>query len=235
MSIPAHEKIDRIRAAERLTLAEFSEKIGVSANTLNTMKSRGSSPRFDVIEKILNTWPQYALWLTTGEIDISSGQIAPGNIADEDALIRYKIIDRVDARYMDKCIVKDSAFKKLVFIQNKQRPSDLAALLLVDQDIFYEISSTPNFRNAVWVSAGNINFESDGGGKIALREFRFWLSNVNVDLIKTAEYWLMREDFFDDVYKALLVPVISFYPPDKSAFTYERFELWKAGNAPYGN
>jgi transcriptional regulator with XRE-family HTH domain len=50
MSIPIFEKVERIRAAERLTQAEFSEKIGVSANTLNAMKSRGSSPRFEVIE-----------------------------------------------------------------------------------------------------------------------------------------------------------------------------------------
>ncbi len=173
------------------------------------------------------------MWLTTGEIDIGSGQVAPGNVADEDSAIRYKIIDRVDARYMERSIVKESALKKLVFIQNKQNSNDIAAMLLVDQDIFYEISTTPNFRNAIWISAGNLNFDSDGGGRNALNDFRTWLKNVNIDLIKTAEYWLMEEKFFDDVYKALLVPVITLETPDERTPTYKRFELWKSGSKPY--
>lgn len=173
------------------------------------------------------------MWLTTGEIDIGSGQVAPGNVADEDSAIRYKIIDRVDARYMERSVVKESALKKLVFIQNKNNSNDLAAMLLVNQDIFYEISSTPNLKNAVWISAGNLNFDSDGGGRNALNDFRYWLKNVNVDLIKTAEYWVMEEKLFDDVYKALSVPVITLEAPDVTTSIYQRFDLWKSGSKPY--
>jgi ribulose bisphosphate carboxylase small subunit len=171
--------------------------------------------------------------LKLSKIDIGSGQVAPGNVADEDSAIRYKIIDRVDARYMERSIVKESSLKKLVFIQNKQNSNDVAAMLLVDQDIFYEISTTPNFRNAIWISAGNLNFDSDGGGRNALNDFRAWLKNVNIDLIKTAEYWLMEEKLFDDVYKVLLVPVITLESPDVTTPTYKRFELWRSGNKPY--
>lgn len=235
MSIPIIEKIEKIRTSEKLSLNEFAKKIGISMKTLFAMKSRGSSPRGEFIEAVASCYPQYAFWLITNKTDPPL-HIAPGEEkADKDSEIRYKIIQRVAARNMEVCFIKETELKKVIFIQSKQHVNDLAALLLVKQDALYEMSLTPYFINAVWVRAGDMNFHSDHGGRISLQKFRYWLSSVNADLIETAEYWLMEEVLFDNVYKVLLIPRNSLLPPDKSAFNFERFELWRQGKAPYDN
>lgn len=116
MSIPIYEKIERIRAAEGLTQAEFSEKIGVSANTLNAMKSRGSSPRFDVLEKICQVWPQYGLWLITGESEALAGQFEPERNSNEKII--FQIIESCSARNIDNLIVNPKHITEVIFLQS---------------------------------------------------------------------------------------------------------------------
>ncbi|MEY8251352.1 MAG: hypothetical protein RPR91_03125, partial [Colwellia sp.] len=93
-------------------------------------------------------------------------------------------IDEVDARYMDKCIVKPESFKKLYLVQSSKNENDLGAIITVSDEIAAEKGK---ITRAVWVEAGNINFASKHGGKLALEHFRGWLNKNTPDLLKGAE------------------------------------------------
>lgn len=116
MSIPVFEKIELIRQSAGLTQNEFAERVGVSVNTLIAVKSRGSSPRFDVLEKICEVWPEYGLWLITGETEPLAGQYEPGRKGSNK--IAYQIIDSVDARNLDHMIVSSKHVKEVIFLQS---------------------------------------------------------------------------------------------------------------------
>ena len=131
---------------------------------------------------------------------------------------------------MDQSFIKPSAFKKLVFLQSKGNKNDLAALLVIDADVMYRISSTPNIKAAVWVSPGNMNFHSNHGGKFALQHFRAWIQSVNEDLIVNAELWELEAKYFDDVYKQLQLPIALLSEPDTSGTAYQKFICWKSGD-----
>jgi BarA-like signal transduction histidine kinase len=43
-----------------------------------------------------------------------------------------RFIDRIDARYADKCIIKPICFEKLVLIQSDQNENDLAGIITLN-------------------------------------------------------------------------------------------------------
>lgn len=228
MSIQIHEKITQIREQKGLTRDQFAAATGVPVNTLKSIEQKGVVPRSDVLEKIALRWPEYAHWLLTG----TSG-LEGLDVLSFGASTRFRIIDSVDPRFMEQCIVKPGALNKLIFISSKEQRCDVAAMLLVSEDVMYRISSTPNIRAAIWVQPGHMNFESDHGGRLVLRDFRQWVGSLDEDLIANAEMWRLQTSFFDDVYKVLHVPGTLLEKPDMTSLVYQRFKEWVSGNDMY--
>lgn len=228
MSTAIARKFEYICKEKGLSQQEFAQKVGISINTLKGIIKRNSSPRVDVVEKVALVWPEYSLWLLTGMTEPGRGQISPASTETMDFTNHFIIVDSVDARFMDKCIVKPIAFKKIIFIQNSEEKSDLGVIITLENKIMYQISAMGDAVGAVWVSAGNLNFNSTGGGKMALEVFRNWLEQENKDLIETAEYSEVSPSLFDNIYKTLNFSS-SELKPASDPYLVERFNSWVSG------
>ena len=228
MSMSIVEKIERIRGETGLSQPDFAEKIGISINTYKSLLKRNGAPRFDLVETIAAIWPEYSLWLLTNKVEPENGQLEPSVVKTANLVHRFNIVDSADARFMESCVIKPESLKRLIFIQSAGDKNDLGAIITIDNGTMYQISNYPEITGCIWVSAGNMNFCSDGGGRSALSTFRSWLIEVNRDLVLNAELWKMRGHYFDEIYKALKVPVSTLEPVDDE-FILSRFEEWKTG------
>lgn len=228
MSTTISEKIEMIRVREGLTQPDFADAVGVSINTYKGILKRGSSPRFDVIQKIASKWPKYSLWLLTGAVEPENKQVAPTDESVSAASALFRVVDRVDARFMGSCIIKADSLTKLLFVQSAHDKDDLAAIFKVDNEIMYKISNREDDVGAVWVAAGNINFNSDGSGRNALKAFRVWLLEQNPDLIRNAEYWQLEHAAFENVFKELCIPANALQKVSDQVL-YEKFRSWVSG------
>lgn len=234
MSNDFWDKIEQIKTHERMSQNDFAQRIDVSANTLNASKTRGATPRFELIQKIIATFPQYTLWLTLNKVEPSVGQTKP-TTDEETQSDFFKIIDRVDARDLRNSIVRETEFKTINFIQSNTEESNLAALIELKQSRLYQSSSTPHFKNVVWIDSGILNFDSDHGGKNALDSFRDYLSEVDFDLIEKSKLYEIEEKILGYIHKSLTLSTEDLLAPDESKKTYARFLAWKKGDAPYDN
>jgi len=222
MSRPISEKILMLRGFLGLTRIEFSESIGFSINTLKAIEQKGVTPKSDVLIRIANTWPKYANWLLLGEGDLESLEELDQHLES------YIVIDSVDARFMEQCVVKNDRLAKLLFLQSEES-EDLAALFLIDQPTLYEISNTPKCAGSVWVKPGNINFSrNNGGGWSVLRSFRSWLIERNSDLVHKAEFYQINQSVMNDVFKTLNIEKNTLKPALKNE-RYDNFLRWKEG------
>lgn len=177
------ERIRLIRASTGLSRAAFAKKIGVAAATMDGIENKDRTPRGDLLEKITREYPSFGMYLITGTYGFTIPQLPP--VEDIVKYSPYEFIDEVDARYMDECTVKPSSFKKLYLVQSSKNESDLGAIITVGNEIELE---NRKVTRAVWVKAGSINFASKHGGKIALAEFRDWLSTNVPHLLEGAEF-----------------------------------------------
>jgi transcriptional regulator with XRE-family HTH domain len=222
MSRPISEKILVLRGFLDLTRVEFSESIGFSINTLKAIEQKGVTPKSDVLVRIANTWPKYANWLLLGEGSLESLE------ALDKGLENYAIIDSVDARFMEQCVVKSDRLSKLVFLQSEES-EDLAALFLIDQPALYAISNSPKCVGSVWVKSGNMNFtRNNGGGWSVLRSFRSWLIEENSDLVRKAELYQIDQIVMNYVYRTLSIEKNALKTAVKNE-RYDNFLRWKEG------
>jgi len=116
MSIILREKVAELRGKLGLTRAEFCEKVGIPNGTLVSIELRGNAPGAEIITKIVEAFPQYALWLTTGEIEHIAGQFEPGVVDMSDSI--FQIVDSVDARNIDQIMVNSKLIKEVIFLQS---------------------------------------------------------------------------------------------------------------------
>lgn len=117
MSISIAEKIEKVRAESGLTQPEFADEIGVSINTYKAIIKRGSSPRFEIVERVAARWPKYALWLVLEEEARTAGQIAPGSFVGlrPEYVASYQIIDCID-RKPESSIVQPTEIDHAIFL-----------------------------------------------------------------------------------------------------------------------
>ncbi|MDF1694107.1 MAG: helix-turn-helix transcriptional regulator [Zhongshania sp.] len=223
-----HEKIEEVKKYLGLSQAELCDKIGVPLNSYKTMMKRKSAPNFEAIAALGELCPMFSLWLLTGRIDPENGQVNPFYDRGEPENRMYRIVDSVDARFMGRGVVKPLSFKKLIFVQSDGNEYDLAALLTIDNDLMYRISVREWDLGAVWVAAGNMSFVSEGGGKLALREFRRWLAEENLDLIENAEYFRVDAEKFESIWKELKLTKTALVLEDREILV-ERFKSWVSG------
>lgn len=116
MSIILREKVAELRGKLGLTRAEFCEKVGIPNGTLVSIELRGNAPGAEIITKIIETFPQYALWLTTGETEYIAGQFEPGVTDISDSI--FQVVDSIDARNMDQIIINAKHIKEAIFLQS---------------------------------------------------------------------------------------------------------------------
>jgi len=72
------EKIKLVRTSQKLTQDNFSEIIGIPKTSLRKYETGEREPSGKALLKIIESYPQFALWITTGETIPEGGQVMPG-------------------------------------------------------------------------------------------------------------------------------------------------------------
>jgi len=77
--------INQTAKSDRTRYKEFEEATGIAKSTLRAICDKRQKLNEDHISAIIDRFPQYAYWLTTGKTIVNEGQISPEleNIASE--------------------------------------------------------------------------------------------------------------------------------------------------------
>lgn len=116
MSTSFSERITKIRSGLGISLDQMAKEMGVPAPTLKGVIYGEKTPKADLIEKLVSVWPQYALWLISGEKEYLAGQHEP--LYEGASNAAFQIIESVDARNMDQIIVNSKHIKEAIFVQS---------------------------------------------------------------------------------------------------------------------
>lgn len=74
------EKIRLVRTSQKITQVKFAEITGIPATSIKKYEKGERKPSGEALLKIIEHFPQFALWMTTGETIPEGGQIMPGEI-----------------------------------------------------------------------------------------------------------------------------------------------------------
>jgi DNA-binding Xre family transcriptional regulator len=82
------ERVITILKSSGIRLPELEERTGISRYTWNNLKNtaRKREIKAEEIEAIVKLFPQYALWVVSGEIAPEAGQISPDYAAADSNL-----------------------------------------------------------------------------------------------------------------------------------------------------
>lgn len=229
MSIAIFEKIEKVRAAESLTQAEFALKIGVSVNTLIAMKSRGSSPRFEVVEKVAEVWPQYAYWLITDRTD-PPNHISP--IGEFHERVLFDVVESIDQKELiagQSFVEKNRIHSAVFLVEDTDTNQDMKIFLSIWVD---ELSS---YRNKALfgspVVAVDPRFDlsyMDYPG--AARNFKQWCDENHINKFSLH---FVEKGALEIISKSRMI-LESYFLPDPEQCSgaeviMENFERWKSG------
>lgn len=233
MSNTFWNKIEQILLAEQISVGEFATLIDANENTLRNAKSRGHTPRWDFIQKIINRYPHYTLWLTIDKVEPTVGQVKPTPSNPHHIHTLWQIVDRVDSRHITSTVIKESEFKRIHFIQAERDPETLGAIIELVSST--QIHSTSKIRvdNVVWVEPGTMSFNSEHGGKLALLRFREKLAMIDFDLVLNSKLWMIEDSILSRAVKTLSFSVDSLNVIDTDTPIGQRFESWKCSKSPY--
>ncbi len=78
---------------DRSRYVELAEKTGISTNVWKNFWFDRREPDAQMVERLCQAWPQYALWITTGVSDRENGHYAPVGAATDESQPRFE--DRV--------------------------------------------------------------------------------------------------------------------------------------------
>ena len=198
MSIAISEKIELIRKAEDLSQAELCMKLNLSLNTFKAIIKRGSSPRFDFIERVITTYPQYAAYLCG--LDILHVKQRNPESNESNSLDYWKIIQQLRmSELKNKLVVRPEWIEKLIFIEANEDKESLMVIALIK-------NIDNGDRICVKIGYGEINFQRPGG-RNALDRLRDWVrDNINrPDLIKTAELNFCSLEKMNTFYETLII------------------------------
>jgi len=77
------EKLKLIRKKSNKTIPQFSEFVSIPMGTLSKYSSGERDVSGDAVLKIIDKFPQYALWLTLNEVAPEAGQVSPEDNAPQ--------------------------------------------------------------------------------------------------------------------------------------------------------
>lgn len=147
MSTSFSERITKIRSGLGISLDQMAKDMGVPVPTLKGVIYGDKTPKADLIEKLVSVWPQYALWLISGEKEYLAGQYEPSS--ETFSNVAFQIVDSVDARNIDQIIVHSKFIKEAIFLQS------------VGDDFSINIAG----ENTVIESSEQVNRKFNAGGK----------------------------------------------------------------------
>jgi len=130
------ERILKLIETEKISAAEFADKIGVQRSNVSHILNGRNNPGFSFIQKILETFPSInSRWLLTGEGDMYEGkgnlyentvkqkdlfsnQTADNKVINENKLVENTPLNltekQVQTRKTEKSIEKEFVTKKVV-------------------------------------------------------------------------------------------------------------------------
>lgn len=71
------DRIRKLRESLGLDRTMFEAKTGIKAKTWSNVESGTQRANEEHIQAIIEKWPEYAYWLTTGKTIPEAGQISP--------------------------------------------------------------------------------------------------------------------------------------------------------------
>lgn len=77
MSRDLGKKIREIREVQGMSREAFAVTHGLPYGTVMNLEQGRTDPRSSILLKICKAYPQYALWLTTDQIQPEAGHISP--------------------------------------------------------------------------------------------------------------------------------------------------------------
>ncbi len=77
MSSELTQRMREIRETEMSGRHEFSQLVGINKKTLESLEQTGRAPKGELLEAVCRIWPQYTLWLMTGQVNEEAGQLSP--------------------------------------------------------------------------------------------------------------------------------------------------------------
>lgn len=83
LSTPIGQKIRNVREALKMGRGEFVDKAGINKGSLIRIEQGQNEPKAGVLIAIAQTWPQYAAYLLTDEIEIKQKNPEVENLAQE--------------------------------------------------------------------------------------------------------------------------------------------------------
>ena len=208
-----YEKIKNLRFFLGLNRVDFSKTIGVPLDTIKSIELKGSNPRSDILVAIAKKWPEHAAWILLGEGEVNTCETGI-----------YKIVDYVDVRFIEQCIVKQDRFSELVFMQGADS-EEIGALLILDKG--YPISkNTKDVARAVWLESGSMNFSRQNGrGWFALKNFRAWLIGINTDLVYQSTLYRVEKNILEKEHPFLVKECLK---PAIDDDCHRNFLSWKS-------
>jgi len=71
------ERFDILRRIEDLSLAKLEELTGIDQKRWGTVKRRAGKMRAEEIQALCKAFPEYTMWIASGEEQADAGQISP--------------------------------------------------------------------------------------------------------------------------------------------------------------
>ncbi|GAB6069686.1 hypothetical protein JCM30760_07830 [Thiomicrorhabdus hydrogeniphila] len=72
-----YERIKKIRKTTKMSQPEFSIFCGLKGNEISSLENRKQKASNETLEKIGEKYPEYRIWLLTGEEFEEKGHISP--------------------------------------------------------------------------------------------------------------------------------------------------------------
>lgn len=189
------ERLNAIRLSTGLSRKDFGDSINTSHKTIEGIENDGKVPRGDTLERIVNRYPQYALWLLTGSAISVLPQINPNSKIEDQA----NIVDSSDPRYIENILFnkKFIVHGNITFIQNIDKLDYLCVLITLDQSMLRRHCSDKYNRGSILLKSGYLNFNNSDGGFSELAKFRDSLKNINADLVSRSSIKGLDDSLFN--------------------------------------
>lgn len=180
------KRLIELRNTLGLTRKKFCEEIGVSIRTIEGIENGGNTPRSDLVEKIVKKWPEFGLWLISGSLEFRSEQTCPNIIHKK----QINIVESCDPKFITHGLISTRLIEdsEITFIQNLGNPSQLAAILKLEETTVYALNSTRLKDGFIWLNEGVISFDKSIDGRNYLRSLREKLSTLNEEIISSSKY-----------------------------------------------